>query len=232
VFKPVYDAPLAFPITFIIDPIFTFILLAGVVTALWKKKALYAAVSGFVLVAYLGLQLFAQQWAMDIGREYAASIQAGKSPVIAFPQPLSPFNWKVVVVESGTYHRAYVNLLEDEPRALAGKDDNLFTRIRSAYQPRGALKWKTYSRWPSDSHFQQVAFEAWSQDAFEGFREFALLPYVTSMRGDERDVCVWFTDLRFTLNGMQSPFEYAMCRGPGGNWSLEMDKDKQARESG
>lgn len=226
VFKPVYDAPLAFPITFIIDPIFTFILLAGVVAALWKKRPQYAAISGFVLLAYLCLQVFAQQWALDLGRQQAAAINVPDAPVIAFPQPLSPFNWKIVVVESETYHRAYVNLLADEPRS-ADKQDNFIVRMRAAYQPVRHAAWQKYPRWPRDAEYRAVAYEGWSQESFEGFRDFALLPYVTSMRGDERNVCVWFTDLRFTLHGMQSPFEYAMCRGPAGEWTLEMDKEQQ-----
>lgn len=226
VFKPVYDAPLAFPITFIIDPIFTFILLAGVVAALWKKRVLYAAISGGVLLAYLCLQLFAQQWAEDIGRKQALAIGVPDAPVVVFPQPLSPFNWKIVVVQGETYHRAYVNLLEHEPR-VADTDANSFSLLRAAYQPVDAATWKEYPRWPRDAEYRAVAYEAWSQEAFEGFREFALLPYVTSMRGDERNVCVWFTDLRFTLSGMQLPFEYAMCRRPGGEWVLEMDRGKK-----
>lgn len=231
VFKPLYDAPLAFPITFIIDPIFTFILLVGVIAALWKKRALYAAISGFVLLAYLTMQVFAQQAAMDIGRVHANELGARDAPVVVFPQPLSPFNWKVVVVHGENYHRAYVNLLEDEPRASASREDSFFKRIYAAYQPADALQWKTYPRWPRDSHYRQVAVEAWSQEQFEGFRQFALLPYVSSMRGDERNVCVWFTDLRFTLSGMQSPFEYAMCRDAQGQWSLEMDKEKNGENN-
>lgn len=227
VFKPVYDAPLAFPITFIIDLIFTFILLAGVVAALWKKRAVYAAVSGFTLLAYLCLQFFAQQWAQDLGRQQAEAIGAPDALVIAFPQPLSPFNWKIVVVEGERYHHAYVNLLEDEPR-VADAGANFFSRMRAAYQPADAATWKEYPRWPRDAEYRAVAYEAWSQEAFEGFRDFALLPYVTSMRGDERNVCVWFTDLRFTLSAMQSPFEYAMCRGADGEWTLKLDKEKGA----
>lgn len=228
VFKPIHDAPLAFPITFIIDPVFAFILLTGLVAALWKKRAMYAAISGGVLLVYLCLQFFAQQWALELGRQHAAAISAPNAPVVAFPQPLSPFNWKIVVVQGETYRRAYVNLLEDEPRNK-NDEDNFFMRIRSAYQPIERVTWKEYPRWPRDEKYRAVAYEAWSQESFEGFREFALLPYVTSMRGDEHNVCVWFTDLRFTLNGVSSPFEYAMCRGSNGEWALEMDKQKKVR---
>src|SRR5690606_40538846 len=57
------------------------------------------------------------------------------------------------------------------------------------------------------------------------FREFALLPHVSAIRGDRREVCVWFSDLRFALPEMPAPFEYAMC-GDGRDWELRLDAGK------
>lgn len=227
VFKPVYDAPLAFPITFIIDPWFTFILLAGVVASLWRNAPRLAAISGVTLCAYLVMQAFAQQAAMRIGIDHAASIGNPAAPVIVFPQPLSPFNWKIVVVDGENYRYAYVNLLEDEPRAAPPDDAMLFARIHALYQPDGSLHWKTLARWPRDTEYHSLATAAWFDEEFEGFREFALLPYVTSMRGSGSALCVWFTDLRFTLEAMRAPFEYAMCRSANGEWTLDFDAKKE-----
>ncbi|HEX6929838.1 MAG TPA: metal-dependent hydrolase [Gammaproteobacteria bacterium] len=225
VFAPVNDAPLAFPITFIIDPVFTLILLAGLFAALWKRMPASAAIGGLALCAYLLLQAFAQQWATRLGVEYAAAIGAPDAPVIVFPQPLSPFNWKIIVATGESYRRAYVNLLEDNPRT-AEPNANILLRVRAAYQPADALNWKTYPRWPDDPAHRDIAIAAWLQDDFAGFRRFALLPYVSSMRGGGDNVCVWFTDLRFTLRGMPPPFEYAMCRNPAGIWALNMNAPK------
>lgn len=224
IFKPVFDAPLALPITFIIDPYVTLILLAGLVTMFWRRAPKYGATAAIVLCAYLGLQVFALQWATRIGNEYGASLGVPGAPVVVFPQPLSPFNWKVVIAEGENYHRAYVNLLADEPRH-AERDAGLLERLWAAYQPATALAWKVYPRWPQNAAYRAVATDAWRHDDLEGFREFALLPYVTSMRGDERRVCAWFTDLRFTLPAGRTPFEYAMCRRDG-EWTLEMDAKK------
>lgn len=224
VFKPVHDAPLAFPITFIIDPWFTGILLAGLVASLWRNRPRYAVISGIALCAYLMLQVFAQQAATRIGADHAASLGNPAAPVIVFPQPLSPFNWKIVVVDGDAYRQAYVNLLEDEPRVV-GEDANFFLRVRALYQPVAALQWKSRPRWPRDPEYRALATDAWLHADFEGFRQFALLPYVTSIRGDERTVCVWFTDLRFTLEAMRAPFEYAMCRDDGA-WKLDFNAEK------
>lgn len=225
VFKPLYDAPLAFPITFIIDPIFTLILLAGLVAALWRKRPAFAAASAAILLAYLSVQVFAQQQALRIAAEYATTVGNPSAPVIAFPQPLSPFNWKIVVVDGDGYHRAYLNLLADAPRERVAEDANVVQRLLSYYQPPDALEWRRVSRWPDDAEHRSLAYAAWHEPAFEGYRKFALLPYVTSMRGDSQRVCVWFTDLRFTLPLRSSPFEYAMCRSQG-VWTLSLDEVK------
>lgn len=222
IFAPVYDAPLAFPITFIIDPVFTLILLAGLVAALARSRPVFATASGVVLCGWLVLQVFAQQAATRVGIAYAETLGVPDAPVVAFPQPLSPFNWKIVIAEGDNYHRAYLNLLEDEPRPPAGEAAAFITRLRSAYQPADALQWEIHKRWPRGEELRALAVAAWEAPAFEGFREFALLPYVTAIRGDTRDVCVWFTDLRFTLPAMQAPFEYAMCRDADG-WALNVE---------
>nr|NIR28579.1 metal-dependent hydrolase [Gammaproteobacteria bacterium]NIR82240.1 metal-dependent hydrolase [Gammaproteobacteria bacterium]NIU03389.1 metal-dependent hydrolase [Gammaproteobacteria bacterium]NIV50818.1 metal-dependent hydrolase [Gammaproteobacteria bacterium]NIV76412.1 metal-dependent hydrolase [Gammaproteobacteria bacterium] len=42
--------------------------------------------------------------------------------------------------------------------------------------------------------------------------EFAALPLLYGIdRGPQR-TCVWFTDLRFRLEGFTPPFRYGMCR--------------------
>lgn len=227
VLAPVYDAPLAFPILFIVDPVVTAILLVTLVVALWRWQSRVAVAGLLVLAAYLLLQTAMYLRALELGRNHAVSSDYADAPVVAFPQPLSPFNWQIIVVTPDAYYRSYVNLLIDEPREKPPADANMLRKIRSAYRPVDDMHWQRYSRWPQEREHYEVAYEAWSQPEFSGFRQFALLPYVTSMRGDSREVCVWFADLRFTLHAVPHPFEYAMCRGPGDQWRLEFDKPKE-----
>lgn len=225
VLAPIYDAPLAFPITFIVDPVVTAVLLVALGVALWRRRPRVAVAGLLVLGAYLLLQTAMYMRAIELGREYAA--RTGRdAPVVAFPQPLSPFNWKIVVVTPDAYYRSYVNLLLDEPREKPAADANMLRRIRTVYRPVDDMHWQRYPRWPQEREHYEVAFEAWSQPELAGFHRFALLPYVTSMRGDSREVCVWFADLRFTLHAVPHPFEYAMCRGTSGQWRLAFDKPK------
>lgn len=224
-FAPFWNAPLAFPITFIIDPIFTTILLTGLVIALLRWQPMAARVSGIVLLAYLGVQTVAYLQAEKIGREYVQEQSLDNSLVMVFPQPFSPFNWKVVVVHGESFHRSYINLLKSDT-ATPDADAFIVQRMRAAYRPVEDAYWQVYPRRPEGpSATRELAVAAWEQPEFAGFRRFALLPYVTEISGDSLSVCVWFTDLRFTLPELSHPFEYAMCRVDD-DWSLRFDREE------
>ena len=225
-FSPLWDAPLAWPIVFIIDPVFTLILVVGLVIALRRRSVLPARVAGVVLLAYLSLAAWNHHRATELGEQWADRQDIAAAAVIAFPQPMSTFNWKLVVVEGETYHRSYINLLADEGYR-AGDDAWLVPRVWSAYRPVDNAYWQAYPKYPQDQPARDIAMEAWSQPEFRGFRKFALLPYVSQMSGTARELCVWFTDLRFTLPELDHPFEYAMCRSGPDEWSLQMDRERE-----
>lgn len=222
-FKPLSDVPLAWPITFIIDPVFTGILLAGVIGVLWKRRRWPAMAAGAALLCWLSLQAVMHSQAEQFGREYAAQNGLKDAVVVALPQPLSPFRWKVVVAAGGNYHRSYVDLIAGEVPAEAGEDAGLIARLNAAYRPPEDAYWQVYPRWPADPAVRGLARAAWQQPEFEPYRRFALLPYVSEMKMNGKRLCVWSTDLRFTLPGREHPFEYAMCRDESGAWNLNMN---------
>lgn len=225
-FAPVWNAPLAWPITFIIDPVFTAILLVGLVISVKRQAAMAARVAGVVLLAYVSMQAWLHNEAVKFGNDYAQARGMNEALVVVFPQPLSAFNWKVIVIEGETYHRAYINLVADE-RYSAGDEAGIVQEVWSAYRPVDDPYWQEYPKFPPASAARELAVTAWSQPEFSGFRKFALLPYVSELKGTAREVCVWFTDLRFTLPELDHPFEYAMCRAEPDEWSLQMERERE-----
>lgn len=225
IFTPIYDAPFAFPIVFIIDPLFTLLLAGGLALALLKGRVQPAAWGGALLAIYLVMQTVLHLHVAGIGRAQAEAIGMPDAPVVVLPQPLSPFNWSVTVVTPEGYRRAHLNLLASGVQE-APEGASLLARLRTHYRPSDALEWRRLPRWPSDAAARAVAEEAWMQPGFAGFRRFALLPYVTAMRGSDNGVCVWFADYRFTLPDWREPFEYAICGVPGGEWQLELGRER------
>ncbi|MDX1455579.1 MAG: metal-dependent hydrolase [Gammaproteobacteria bacterium] len=220
ILSPLDWTPFAFPITFIIDPIFTGILLAGLVVALWRLSSIPAMAAGLLLFAYLGLQVGARQAAEEIGHDKVAAEGWNSAIVVAFPQPLSPMHWSVVIIHDGVYERSFIDLLESEARPRPAADAGVASQAQAAYRPVDDARWFTFPRWPENYLVKEKAQIAWYQDEFEGFREFALLPYVTRMKTVGEELCVWTADLRFSMPVRNNPFEYAMCQSLDGQWRL------------
>jgi inner membrane protein len=89
--------------TFIIDPWFALIAPTGFIASIKDCLTVFSQASLVVLVAYLPLQGVLKPQALALGREH---VQREAVPAIrsaAFPQPFSPFNWKVAV-EAAEYH--------------------------------------------------------------------------------------------------------------------------------
>lgn len=217
---PFSDTPFAFPITFIIDPVFTAILLVGAVTAFWRVQSGPAIASGIVLLAYLGVQAWAHDEAEDFGWQYAMNRGVESPIVVAFPQPLSPMHWSVIIAHRNGYERAYVDLLESRSRQRPADDAGFISNLQAAYRPRDDAFWFHYPRWPEEYVVRQKAEQAWQQPGFAGFREFALLPYVSEIRTSDDALCVWTTDLRFNMPVRKNPFSFAMCEQLDGSWEL------------
>lgn len=101
--------------TFVIDPVFTAIILAGLIASLWSGRRRVAGASLAVLIGYVAGQGWLQQRALEIA---GASIKArGLAPqqLSALPQPFSPFNWKLIASDETLHHEAYINLLGHAP---------------------------------------------------------------------------------------------------------------------
>lgn len=227
---PLDETPYAFPITFIIDPFFTAILLAGAAVAFWCCRCWPAVVSGIVLLCYLSVQTWAHAQAEDFGRQAAQQRNIESPIVMAFPQPLSPMHWAVIIAHGNGYERSYIDLLESESRPAPASDAGFLASVQAAYRPREDAFWVHYPRWPEDAVLRLKSEQAWSQAAFAGFRDFALLPYVAAVRSEEsrtgdssntgNALCIWFTDLRFGMPVRENPFRFAMCETAEGNWLL------------
>jgi inner membrane protein len=190
VLAPVSDWRASWPVTFIIDPYFTAILVGGLLASMLWRDTRRPAVIGFaVLAAYIGLQGVLHQRALALGEQYAAQLKLDGVEVHAQPQPFSPFHWMLVLSDKDSYRLSYVSLIRSEPSAEPPADAFWLKRVYASYQPAQSARWTRVAR----------------------FRHFALFPAVYRVDRDARGVCVWFNDLRFALVGRTMPFRYGTC---------------------
>jgi inner membrane protein len=205
--------------TFIIDPWFSGIIVAGLVAAAILRRSRWPAAAGCALLAgYVGFQYLQKEKAVEFGERYAREHGIAGASVNAQPRPVSPFNWSVFVSDAEAHRFADVNLVRTAPRPYRD-GDGFVAMLDSVYEPLSSARWQTRTRFGEGAE-RALALEAWNSPAMSVYRRFADLPaYDGASAGP---TCVWFVDLRFTFEGRAiRPFRYGACRErPASPWRL------------
>ncbi|ABI55446.1 metal-dependent hydrolase [Alkalilimnicola ehrlichii MLHE-1] len=192
--------------TFIIDPWFSGLLLGGLILSLYWRPIPMARVTLLVVAALVAFQAVMMRQALDQGQRYVEAQGLEQAEVRAWPQPFSPFNWKVSVTLDRGHYLSYLNLRQRGPTPPAPPLPGALRDLWEAYRPLDEQEWRYFPRFGEGDEFRQ-AEAAWSDPAFADFRRFAGLPAVYRVRDD----CVAFQDLRFHLPGLRTPFRYGLC---------------------
>jgi inner membrane protein len=199
------------PTTFILDPYFTGIIVAGLLaSAMWRRARLPSCLA---LAALAGLVVF--QWtqhrrALAVGDDFIAAKTLDAATAHAIPQPFSPFHWMVVVEQPTDYYLAHISLTREEVPAAVPAEANWLRRVHASYLPVKMARWQHVPRFGSTD--AELAAAVWNSDALARYRHFALFPAALRIDRDAARTCVWFDDLRFNLIGRHGPFRYGACR--------------------
>lgn len=222
VLAPFSDYQMALPAIFIIDPWFSAIIVAGLLAAWWWRSRVAAVLGLVVLTGYVAVQAWQMEQVHSLGAHLAAARGVAVLEVVALPQPLSPFNWKIILRDADGLHVADVNLRRSvslpEPQPTAG----FFARLAALYRPRDDLRWNYYPQFGPGAEQAALARSAWQSEALAGMRRFAEYPALHAMEHHAAGVCAWFSDLRFELRAIRNPFVFGVCRdGVDGAWRLD-----------
>ncbi|HUG24646.1 metal-dependent hydrolase [Piscinibacter sp.] len=199
----------AFPLLFVIDPLPTALLAAGVLSA-WRWRRRRAALLGLVALAlWLSWAVTLQRQAQSLARMQHPGPAAAN--VSVWPQPFSALNWKLVASDANGHWVAHVNLRGHAAwvPAMAGR----WHALAAAYHAPQAL------RWQRREHPAALNAHAWNDARLQAFRRFAVLPAVSSAAGDTARHCRWFSDLRYDLPALPDTFRYGVCRDADGSWA-------------
>lgn len=220
---PFSDRRFGLGTTFIIDLVFSGILLGGLLaSAIWRCSRVPAALALVAVADWVGVGWMGRGEALEAGRAYAAAQGIPIVTLDAAPRPASPFNWTVVVFDGRDYHLAHLNTRRSEPM-LAGPDDNFIRRYSAPYQPVAQAVWERRARF-GNGEAEALARSVWEAEDFAFYRWFALFPVLD--RVDAADPggmrCAAFRDLRFEMPGRtELPFRYGLCGAlAGGPWRL------------
>ena len=217
---PLSDARFGLGSVFIIDLVFSGIIVAGLLGSalLWRSRA-PALMALALLPVWVGTTYVGKTEAIEFARNWAAQQGITAKVIDAAPRPASPFNWSVFVFDGEQYHVAHVNTRRTEP-LIARDDDHFIRRFSAPYQPLAQARWERWAMFGAED--PTLAREVWQHPDFAFFRWFAMYPLVYKLETMNDETCVWYRDLRFSFPGRGTvPFRFGMCRnGPGSAWSL------------
>ncbi len=204
IFYPVSESLYSFGTTYVIDLIVTGILAVALICFIRLPRRSIAWSGVAFIFTYWGMQWILKSQAHAIAREQVAVA----THVHVLPQPFSPFYWKLIRRRENDYEVAYLSLLANE--------EGLFPLYRGA----GALLWRQHAVLGTKEKLQPIIHEAWEHPLFSKFRAFAQFPVLYRLDQNEANICVWFTDMRYTLPVVKPAFRYGMCRDADGPWHL------------
>jgi inner membrane protein len=205
--------------TFIIDPWFTLIVLIGFIAGFKSasQRLPYACLA--VLLAYVLFQGGLKQYALTIAQDHVQREGISAVRAAAFPQPFSPFNWKVIIETDDYYDISYVNL--SGGYATDGDGTGFWGKVRNTYKTPEQMNWQRQRRFGDAGSEAERVEMLWYDEQLDYFRRFAELPVLYRIDQDMEKPCVWFTDLRYVLPYMTPPFRYGLCQETRGTtWGI------------
>ena len=208
-FAPLSAARYALPLVFVIDPVVTLLLTAGLLLAMRTGRA--AAIGGLVAaVAYMGFLALQQRNALEVAQQHAQTLGLSPAGVAALPQPFSPFNWMLIVEDGDNWLVARVNLRRRADAKGSAWWPGIGGRMHGAYGAGTAGDWFEAPRFGHED--AAFAREAWQHEAFTPFRDFARFGRLLKITSDQTRRCAWFADLRFELPELGPSFRFGACQ--------------------
>lgn len=221
ILDPLSDQRTSFDTTFVIDPLFTGLIVLALGASLWSGRRTIAGLGLLALCVYVGGQALLRQQALELGHAYARERGIVADGVAALPQPFSPFNWKLVVTEGPWIHQTHVNLAGHPPPVPDVFGLRWLHAVAAAYRPLSEVVWVRRHRFGDREKWREQVEELWQRPDFAVFRRFAVHPALSRIDRSNGETCVWFTDLRYDLPTLPDTFRYGFCRdAPAEPWQL------------
>lgn len=155
--------------------------------------------------------------ASDVANTYANALDLTVTERNILPQPISPFNWRIIIeTEGNRLHDTRINLYLDEEREVFHTSKRA-GRVAATYKPIDKAIWRIYHRFGrTHREFAQAAWSSDMQDIFKWHGRFAVFRKVTAYQGVD---CAEFKDLRFDGARFRHLGNYLLCP-QGQGWSL------------
>lgn len=209
---PLNEVRTAFNAIFVIDPLYSALVVAGIVlSSAWRVRA--GAALGLALVAaytLVALGVDAHTERMVAALPAAESVRSSAQHAA----PPSLLHRRFVLRDDDGWRYGFVDL---DARAARPPGSRWWARFSAAFKPADDIAWRQALHPDGAGEFVRAA---WARPELGSFRRFVELPYVFAVDADGGAVCAWFADLRFALPEVRQPFVWGACRTADDRWTV------------
>lgn len=188
ILSPLSDIRATIDLVFIIDPIFTLLLLMPIILMhMFRKRARALAIASLVMMGcYLLVTLLYHEKALALAR----AGQPAAEHVYALPQPFTPFRWMLIASDPENENRALVDFMPAFPGSAPLLPKDVVEQFSAGTSTADNVRWQTLPALRSMTGIEDlpgIAFYRW----------FARFPVITK----QTDKVIELADLRFeTMN--------------------------------
>ena len=220
ILSPFFNHRFSWDLVFIIDLIFSGIILLPLLAGLFLKRRAQWICRGSLagLAVYILFCWFQHGQALSEVRDFSKGLKREILQTAALPQPASPFRWALYVETEDKVFQGFVDLTRKKVPEIASPQASFFDRLNSLYDPSGSISFQSMEKLP-DSPWVKKALAA---DGIKFYYWFARFPVVKSVNSRDGRHRVEFMDVRFFLPGIRLPFVYY----------VELDDQGQVRSEG
>jgi len=214
IFSPFSEKRFSWDLLFIIDLIFSgIILLAFILSIFFKERSKWICRGSIISISLYVLFCFIQHGkAIEAGDAFSKNLKEDVIQIASLPQPLSPFRWANYIETKEKVYLGFIDLRKrdifnppQEELILSGR--TFFERLKvlsHLYLPSDKVK---YQSWPKlkDSPWVKKALSTEGIRFYYWFARFPVVKSIDSSNGRHR---VEFMDLRFFMSNLRMPFVY------------------------
>jgi inner membrane protein len=215
IFSPFFEHRFSWDLIFIIDLIFSGIIVLPLVVSLFmKRKAQWICRGSLIgLTVYVLFCWVQHDRAIDLTKTFAENLEEKIIRVASLPQPLSPFRWANYVETEEKVYQGFVDLRRKENGlAIVGEAKPLpdtsfmgrLKRLGSLYQPPKRIQYRSWRK-SNGSPWVERALKTEGVRFYYWFARFPVVKSVNSKDGRHR---IEFMDVRFFFPGIRLPFVY------------------------
>jgi len=147
IFSPLWNHRFSWDLVFVIDLVFSGIVLFPLTASFfWKKKARWICRGSLIGLGIYMLFCWVQHdRAIKLAEAYAVGLKEEVIQIASLPQPVSPFRWANYVETQENVYQGFVDLLRKEPpRSVSGSSS--FSKLNSLYWSPGEVRYESFPK--------------------------------------------------------------------------------------